>query len=531
VAWSRANQRRITLSTKLTRKKFLKAAGAGAAWVTLQNLPGCERAERAPKATPAPTTSPASPQHELAHDSPLAPRRGTWAFRSRPDLSPPAVEVKTQAHDTAPGHVFVAPEWGGSSQGGPMIVDDRGQVVWFRPLQDEGTFARDFKVQHYRDEPVLTWWEGYFGGPSNEYVILDDSYQEVTRVRAGNGYRADHHEFLITPQDTALIMIYDAVRQDLSLMGGPRDGVVWQGIVQEVDIETGQVLFEWHSLEHVGLDETYAKPSNDALPGIDYLHINSIDVDHDGNLLVCARETFAVYKIDRKSGEVMWRLGGKKSDFYMGPGTRFAYQHDARRQPDGTITIFDNGTTVFSNGVPRAIEESRCIVLELDEEEMSAKLVREYTHPNKLYADAGGNMQVLPNGNMFIGWGRALVLSELSSDGELLFDASLPPESNSYRAFRFPWSGHPSDQPAVAAERTSEDKVKVYASWNGATEVTTWVVLGGLSPDRMRSLGSVPRDGFETAIAVHATEPYVGVRAKGHSGRVLGTSKTLKLRR
>jgi hypothetical protein len=113
----------------------------------------------------------------------------------------------------------------------------------------------------------------------------------------------------------------------------------------------------------------------------------------------------------------------------------------------------------------------------------------------------------------------------------LLFDANLPPESNSYRAFCFPWSGHPSDQPAVAAERTSEVKVKVYASWNGATEVTTWEVLGGLSPDRMRSLGSVPRDGFETAIAVHAIEPYVGVRAKHHSGRVLGTSKTLKLRR
>ena len=440
------------------------------------------------------------------------------------------MEVNTQAQDTAPGHVFVAPERGGSSQGGPMIVDERGQVVWFRPVQREGTFARDFKVQHYRDEPVLTWWEGFLGGPSNEYVILNSSYEEVTRVRAGNGYRADHHEFLITPQDTALILIYNAVRRDLSSVGGLRSGVVWQGIVQELDIESGEVLFEWHSLEHVGLEETYATLRQDGRPGFDYFHINSIDVDHDSNLLVSARETFSVYKIDRTSGEVIWRLGGKKSDFEMGPGTRFAYQHDARRQPDGTLTIFDNGTTVFDNDIPRAVEESRAIVVELDEEEMRASLVGEYTHPDKQYADAAGNMQVLPNGNVFVGWGRALVFSEFSSDGELLFSASFSRTKNkSYRAFRFPWSAHPSDEPAAAAERTSEDEVKVYASWNGATEVSTWEVLAGPRPGQLESVGSAPRDGFETAMLVRTAKPYVAVWAKHRSGRVLGTTEPVKL--
>jgi hypothetical protein len=203
-----------------------------------------------------------------------------------------------------------------------MIVDERGQVVWFRPLRDERTFARDLKGQNYRGEPVLTWWEGFLGGQQNECVIVDSSYRELTRFRAGNGYSGDHHEFLITPQDTALILIYDPVRQDLSSVGGLTSDVVWQGIVQEIDIETGEVHFEWRGLDHVGLDETYAEPPNDALPGIDYFHINSIDIDHYGNLLICARETFAVYKIDRTTGEVMWRLG---------PGTPFAYQHDARR--------------------------------------------------------------------------------------------------------------------------------------------------------------------------------------------------------
>ena len=115
------------------------------------------------------------------------------------------------------------------------------------------------------------------------------------------------------------------------------------GIVQEVDIETGEVLFEWHSLDHVGLEESYyqsvAGPQDWAF---DYFHINSIDPNPDGYLTISARRTSAVYKVDRKTGEVVWRLGGKNSDFEMGPGTRTDWQHDARRHPDDNITIFDN---------------------------------------------------------------------------------------------------------------------------------------------------------------------------------------------
>jgi hypothetical protein len=169
-------------------------------------------------------------------------------------------------------------------------------------------------------------------------------------------------------------------------------------------------------------------------------------------------------------------------------------------------------------------------VLGLDEEEMSAVLVREYTHPDKQFAHAGGNMQVLPNANMFIGWGRALAFSEVSGDGELLFDASLPPKNNSYRAFRFPWDEHPNDEPAAVAERVSEAEVKIYVSWNGATQVAAWEVLSGPGPGRLKSLGRVRRNGFETAITVHTGEPYVAVQAKHGSGRVLGTSKALEPR-
>src|SRR5918993_4697083 len=499
------------MGSKFTRRRFLTAVGASAMCLALANTVGCEHAKRTPKPGPTTTSQPAQPEGAVTYGSPPSSKSGVWAFRSRPDLSPPAVEMAKEAlDDSAPSYIFVAPKNGDAGQGGSMILDNDGQPVWLHLLQNEDLDMMNFRVQTYEDETVLTWWEGYYTGyGQREYVIFDGSYREIARFTAANGYEGDHHEFLISPQDTTLIAIYEAVPWDLSYIGGARRGVVWQGIVQELDIETGEVLFEWRSIDHVALDETYVTPLQDGRPGIDYFHINSIDVDHDDNLLVSARETSTIYKIDRKSGEVIWRLGGKKSDFEMRPGTQFAYQHDARRQSDGTISIFDNGTTVFHNGIPKAVEESRGIVLELDEEEMTATLVREYTHPDKLFADAAGNMQVLPNGNVFIGWGRALVFSEFSKDGELLLDARLPPENNSYRAFRFSWNADPSDQLAAIAERASEEEVRVYASWNGATQIATWEVLAAPSPNQLESLGSVPREGFETSMSVRTAEPYV----------------------
>ena len=196
--------------------------------------------------------------------------------------------------------------------------------------------------------------------------------------------------------------------------------------------------------------------------------------------------------------------------------------------PDGTISIFDNGTTIFHNDLPEAIEESRAIVLEVDEDKMTARLVGEYTHPEGQKADAAGNTQVQPNGNVFVGWGRALAISEFSHDEKLLFDLALPAENRSYRAFRFPWSGNPSDRPAAVAERTSEEEVRVFASWNGATEVESWEVLTGPGQGRLKSLGSIPRDGFETAMLVRTSESHVGVQAKDRSGGVLGSSKPIE---
>ena len=510
------------MGSRFTRRSFLKALGAGAACLALTTAGGCELlgrttklgALRIPKANPlrAPKVWP------LPSVSPVLPK-GVWAFRSRPDLSPAAAQLTTQAHDTAPSYIFLALKEG-VGEHGPMILDDRGQLVWF----SKHTRARDFKVQYFRGRPVLTWWEGRVvaGHGVGEYVILDDSYREIARVRAGDGYQGDLHEFLITPEDTALLTSYTPTRTDLSPIGGPKDGEVWEGIAQEVDIETGEVIFEWHSLEHVGVEESYVSPPSDPAYLYDYFHINSIDVEPDGNLLVSARNTWTVYRVDRKSGEVLWRLGGKRSNFEMGEGARTAFQHDARRQKDGTITVFDNGAG------PKVHDQSRAIVVELDEEEMGATLLHEYTSPEKLICTSQGDAQLLPNANVFVGWGSQPYFSEFSREGELLLDARFPPDCESYRAFRFPWKGHPTEEPAVAVEQLTDEKMKLYASWNGATELESWEVLSGARPSRLEPLGSVPRDGFETAILAQTRGPYVAVRAKDRSGGVLGMSAPVK---
>jgi hypothetical protein len=486
-----------------TRQRFLKALGAAAAYLALAGAGGC-----APRVW------------SLAGVSP-DPQKGVWASCSRPDLGPAAAEVIRRARHTAPGYVFLAIKEG-AGEHGPMILDDEGRVVWF----GKHPRARDFKMQYYRGRPVLTWWEGAVveGHGEGEYVIFDDSYREVRRVSAGNGYHGDLHEFLITPENTALLTAYIPETADLSSIGGPEDGPVWGGMVQEMDIETGEVLFEWRSLDHIGIEESYARFPPDH-PGFryDYFHINSIDVDHDGNLLISARNTWAAYKIERNTGDVLWRLDGKKSDFEMGEGTRSAFQHDARRQMDGTITIFDNGAH------PKVHDQSRAIDIGLDEDAMKATLLREYASPERLLATSQGNAQVLPNGNVFVGWGSAPFVSEFSGDGEVLFDVRFSPECESYRAFRFPWNGYPTGAPAVAVEHRTEGKVAIYASWNGATEVASWEVVSGPGPGLLAPLGSVAREGFETAMLAQTHAPYVAVRAKDRSGEILGASDPVEL--
>lgn len=421
-------------------------------------------------------------------------------FHSRPDLKPPLVRILTPAHGTDPGYVFIAPKKH-VAQAGPLILDDKGHVVWFRPLDTRG--VTDFRVQHYRGLPVLTWWRGRptHGKGDGNYAIVDSSYRPVARVRPGNGLVGDIHEFLITKCDSALMTIFHRVH---------RDGrTIFEGALQEVDIATGRVLFEWHSIDHVALDESYEKRPRKATVPYDYFHVNSIDVDTDANLLVSARNTHAVYKIDRRTGEIIWRLGGRKSDFTIGPGARFAWQHDARRLPDGTISLFDN------EAAPQVGRQSRAIVLRLDLKRKRAALVRSFVHRPPLIAVDQGNAQLLPDGHFLVGWGHQPYVTEFDARGRTLFDLRFGRGSDSYRAYRFRWDGRPIDRPALAIH-----KGVAYVSWNGATDVAAWLVLVDGTERR------VPKTGFETAVPLPDlnSRSAIEVEALDARGHVIGSS-------
>jgi hypothetical protein len=455
--------------------------------------------------TSGPSALAAARQPAAQNDGPLQ------GFRSRPDLTPSTVTVTTAAHGTAPGYVFVSPR--GPSQRGPLIVDNQGSPIWFSP---RGYDAFNFRVQQYHGKPVVTWWEGsVIGGyGEGEGVIMDSSYRELRRVRAGNGYSADLHELLLTANGTALLTAYNIVDADLTPVGGPKAGPVLDSIVQEIDLSSGKVLLEWHSLANVPLTESrLAIPTGGPF---DYFHVNSIDVAPDGNLIVSARNTCAVYKLDRHTGRVIWRLGGSRSDFQMGAGTTFAWQHDARMRPDGTLTIFDDGSA------PQVESQSRGIVLALDTRKLQATLAHQYVHPDPLLAVAMGNMQTLPNGDLLVGWGTVSSVSEFGADGTLRFDAQLPDGVQTYRAFRFPWTAQPTYGPAASAVVQNGTAV-VYASWNGATEVAHWEV-------RTASVKVVAaRRGFETAIALKASSGQVTVAALDKAGKTLGTAPPIQL--
>jgi hypothetical protein len=451
------------------------------------------------------------------------------SFRSRPDLRPPTVTVTSRSAAAAPGDLFLAP-YSGPGQYGPMILDESGALVWFKALSP-GARAADLRVQQYEGKPVLTWWQDPLvadGSRAAGVVIANSSYQDIAVVRAGNGYQPDLHEFQITPQGTALLTIYSAVDCNTSAVGGPRDGAVADSLLQEIDLKTGLVMFEWHSLDHVALRDSYASaaPTSRVEP-FDYFHINSIDLEQDGDLLVDSRNTWAAYDVNRQTGQVRWRLGGKHSSFAMGAGTLTAWQHDARWQPDGDVTLFDNGET------PKVHSQSRAIEVQLDMAGMTATLVHSYEHPTPLVAGSQGNVQVLPNGDWMVGWGQVPDFSEFSGGGQLLLDAHLPAGYESYRTYRLPWTGQPTGPPALAVLADSRAVAAhrgsvVYASWNGATDVASWRVLAGASPAKLTPVASAPKAGFQTTIAAQTAGPYVAVQALNDAGAVIGTSSAVK---
>jgi hypothetical protein len=444
-------------------------------------------------------------------------------FHSRPELQPPVLVVTQDSPQATAGDLFAA-AYGGPGPSGPMIFEASGNLVWFHPLP-KGTEATNLQVQQYDGQPVLTWWQGRIppqGFGQGEEIIDNSAYREIGRVHAGNGYLADLHEFHITAQGTALLTVFDPIDCNLSSLGGPSGGAVTDSIFQEIDLKTGLVRREWNSLDHVALSDSYssATSANTIWP-FDYFHLNSIDQLADGTTLISARNTSTLYELDTRTGQVLTRIGGKHSSVKLTAGAATAYQHDATMLANGTISVFDNG------GVPKVHAHSRGLILAVNPEARTDKVVAEYQHSAPpLSSGSQGDVQAQADGDVFIGWGAEPYFSEFSAGGQVLYDAHWHGSYQSYRSYRFSWTGSPGEPPAIAAT-TSGGQVTVYASWNGDTRTASWRVLAGPSAQQLTPVASAARSGFETTIVAPVAEAYVAVQALGAAGEVLGTSRAI----
>jgi hypothetical protein len=468
--------------------------------------------------TPYPTsTVPSFP-------NPQAAPADYQSFQTLPGIQAPILTVTTADRDPAAGDILTT-NGPGPGQYGPLIYTPQGRLVWFDHLA-HGETAEDLNVQSYEGQRDLTFWQGKvlsLGFGQGEDVVMNSRYQTVARIPGGNGLQADLHDFQIVPHEISYTTAFNAIRCNLAPVGGTRDGVILDTAVQEIDMKTGLVRWEWHSLDHVGAAESETPAPTQPTPW-DWFHINSIDPEPDGDLFISARNTWAGYQIEAGSGNSLWRLGGLKSSFKMGPGSETAWQHDGRILPDGEVSFFDDGSN------PPIHKQSRAVRITLDFKTHEAHLASSYTHTNPpLLAASQGNMQTLADGNAVVGYGGVPAISEFAPGGTLLFDAHLPFDMAFYRAFRFPWSGHPSSPPVALANlnNTGEETI-VHMSWNGASEVASWRVLAGGHRGSLVSQTTIPTSGFESSTILPKKYAYVMTQALDGAGHVLGTSRTVQ---
>jgi hypothetical protein len=386
-------------------------------------------------------------------------------------------------------------------------------------------------VVRYRGQSYLALFSGHPAavGPydTGTVILYNEHYQEAGTITAGRPFGPDHvdlHEFRLTSQGNALIGITDPVRR---IIGG-RAVTVIQYVIQELSlvrdahgIHTGRVLFQWRSLRHVPVSESYLPRPGFGTPW-DYFHGNSIAQDSDGNLIVSARNTWAVYKINVKTGKIMWQVGGKGDRTLRVP---WCYQHDAVPLGHDEYSVFDDAGADPDCEPGPGQHPARGILFRVEQSTHPAelRLVRAYTHAPPINPLVAGSVQRLADGDVLIDWGDVPEITEYSPDGHTRMDLSL--SAWSYRGLRFAWDGQPLTRPAVAAQ-VSSLHTDVWASWNGSTEVAAWQALAGSSASTLHAVGHpVLKRSFETPIVLQHRYRTVKVEALNASGQILATSR------
>ncbi|KAF7188444.1 hypothetical protein HII31_10106 [Pseudocercospora fuligena] len=507
---------------------------------------------------------------------------------------------------------FISPRGWKVRDPGPMILDRNGEVIWSNHFSNNfGGQAYDLKVQQYQGEDYLTFWLGddrVRGHGAGHYYMLNSSYNIVRKVSGANGKLADLHEFLVTPEGTAVLIVFEPMLKDVRPAGRKFNDVwnqaIWDCLVQEVNIETGELVFEWRASEHVDMSLSYTKIENPDAgtkeKPYDFIHLNSVEKDEHGNYLISARNMHSILYVDGRTKQIIWTLGGKGNRYKaqsQGHALNMAWQHDARfvspelfpetyrpstSKPGTTtrlMTVFDNAALdwdyeygpSYSRGLLLEIQyptttkqqtrqafkpgdvaaggaswvEVSAPLSDKDAEKLkdidgsdpayTVRVVHEYIHPEHVISSTQGSVQLLPqqkdrDARVLIGYGINAVATEFSGNGTVLCDMHFGGKSSwetgdvqSYRAYKFPWIGRPTDPPAIATRRGN-----AHFSWNGATEVVEWLLQeSDLTGARVwTDVIKVPKTGFETTIPLlgdHHTvrKRYLRVTAIDKDGRIL----------
>ncbi|MFZ0385907.1 MAG: MFS transporter [Solirubrobacteraceae bacterium] len=460
----------------------------------------------------------------------------TWSFKSAPNLHPPKLQIEDATPGKSiPGDVMIANFYDVTKppivgQGGPLVLDGNMQPIWFRPVSEQNV-ASNLEKQTYEGQPALSWWQGNVTGTgeinTGEEVVVNQHYQTIATLNGRNGWILTLHAMDIVGHD-AWVTANKNVPTNLSNEGGVNNGVLVQSAIQEYDLRTGKLLYTWNASDHIPLSQSKTQPPTNGF-GYDAYHVNAVQLLSGDRMLVSMRNTSAVYLVDIKSGKILWTLGGKDSSFQIPANAHFEWQHDPQLVNADTVTMFDDhccyitGAGVYLS----ATGPSRGLELGLNFQNHTARMVAQhYLFGTTVHSEYMGNMQTLPNGDRFVGWGQAPFFSLYSKTGKRLFAAALPAPDMSYRAYVQTWVGKPLYPPSGAAT-TSSGHTTVYASWNGATQVTSWKVLaiGSGAANAPSVVASGKRQGFETAIRVNSSAQRFEVQALNGAGKVLGTSK------
>ncbi|KAB8235709.1 arylsulfotransferase family protein [Aspergillus alliaceus] len=434
-------------------------------------------------------------------------------YLSRPDFTPPTLNITVPAPNAnGSEYVFVAPYSDSIQQGGAYIYRKDGDLVWSGIGYYAG-FVGNFHPTIYQGNTVLQAYQGTIdlthGEGVGQHVLLDQSYKHVVTAKTGNHHIPSIHEFTVVNGESALVEIYVPTVANLTEYGG-NSSQQWlgNGLFQEFDIRTGELVFEWNSLDHLDPANSWnplgSSPGNSGLSTAqtwDYVHLNSVDKDDEGNYLISSRHFSTIYKINGTDGSIIWRLGGNHSTFTQ--DFTFGFQHDARwrSQSDNieVISFFDNS----GNDKTTINDVSRALIVQLNHTDSTASVVRKATAPCDLQARSQGNAQFLPNDRLFVGWGSAGAFTEFNADNEVLYHAFIQ-DAVSYRAFLANWTGTPTEAPVLATYVDSANTTTFYVSWNGDTETRVWrfyEIHAGALGDRTQYLGERNRKSFETRFA------------------------------